>query len=62
MFGNSKEPVIASDDHIVNPAPAWAFAKLSRAETRVLPAGCGQGAFMCGKDLLNPAVDRFLGR
>jgi homoserine O-acetyltransferase len=54
--------VVASDDHIVNPAPALAFARLSRAETIVLPAGCGHGAFMCEKDLLNPAVDRFLGK
>jgi homoserine O-acetyltransferase len=54
--------VVASDDHIVNPAPALAFARLSHAETIVLPAGCGHGAFMCEKDLLNPAVDTFLGK
>jgi homoserine O-acetyltransferase len=48
--------------HIVNPAPALAFARLSHSETIVLPAGCGHGAFMCEKDLLNPAVDHFLGK
>lgn len=53
--------VVADQDHMVNPGPALTFARLIHAGTVVLPGDCGHLAFSCQKEMLYPAIARFLG-
>jgi homoserine O-acetyltransferase/O-succinyltransferase len=43
--------VVAADDHMVNPDPALAFAKMTHSQTLVLAEGCDHVAFVCQKEL-----------
>lgn len=52
--------VVASQDHMVNPAPALAFAESIDAETLELAGDCGHLAFVCEHDRVREAVDSFL--
>jgi homoserine O-acetyltransferase len=52
--------VVASQDHMVNPEPALAFAKLVNAEVLTLTGDCGHMATTCEADKTIPAVARFL--
>lgn len=58
---HAKVLVVASEqDHMVNPTPALAFAKLLGAKTLLLTSDCGHLAPGCEADKLNPAVETFL--
>lgn len=52
--------VSASQDHMVNPAPALNFAKLIGARTFILEGDCGHIATGCEASTLNPVVRAFL--
>jgi homoserine O-acetyltransferase/O-succinyltransferase len=58
--------VSTPDDRIVDPAPALAFARLARAETLVVPSGCGHAVFWCEEECeeerVGRAVREFLAR
>lgn len=57
----AKVLVVASEqDHMINPAPALAFAKLLGAKTFLLTSDCGHLAPGCEAKKLNPAVRAFL--
>lgn len=51
----------AEQDHMVNPIPALAFAKLIHASTLVLMSDCGHMAPGCEIDKVSPAIESFLG-
>ncbi len=51
----------AEQDHMVNPIPALAFAKLVHAQTLVLHSPCGHMAPGCELGTVAPVIDRFLG-
>ena len=50
----------AEQDHMVNPIPALAFAKLIHAQTLVLTSDCGHMAPGCEIDKVSPAIEQFL--
>ena len=50
----------AEQDHMVNPIPALAFAKLVHAQTLVLTSDCGHMAPGCELGKVSPAIDDFL--
>ncbi len=50
----------AEQDHMVNPIPALAFAKLVHAQTLVLTSDCGHMAPGCEIGKVSPAIDQFL--
>ncbi|TCK75097.1 alpha/beta fold hydrolase [Acidipila rosea] len=50
----------ASQDHMVNPIPALAFAKLIHAQTVVLDSDCGHSSPGCDMGKLSPIIDSFL--
>ncbi len=50
----------AQQDHMVNPIPALAFAKLVHAPTLVLTSDCGHMAAGCEIGKVSPAIDQFL--
>jgi homoserine O-acetyltransferase/O-succinyltransferase len=52
--------ISAAQDHMVNPGPALAFAKLIGAQTLVLESDCGHLSPGCEADKVNPAVRNFL--
>ncbi len=54
--------VVASQDHMVNPAPALEFAGLLGADTLSLEGDCGHRATGCESGKLHPAVRSFLNR
>lgn len=51
----------AEQDHMVNPIPALAFAKLVHAQTLVLHSDCGHMAPGCELGTVAPVIDVFLG-
>ena len=52
--------ITSQQDHVVNPAPARAFAQILKAETLELTSDCGHLAFLCEGEMLRTAVTRFL--
>ncbi len=52
--------VNAEQDHMVNPVPALALARLLHAPTLVLTSDCGHMAPGCELDKVAPAVENFL--
>ncbi len=50
----------AQQDHMVNPIPALAFAKLIHAQSVVLTSDCGHMAPGCEMDRVSPVIDQFL--
>ena len=54
--------IVATQDHMVNPAPALAFAPLIHAQTLVLESDCGHISPGCESDKVNAAVRDFLAR
>ena len=52
--------VAAVNDHLVNPAPALAWAKAAHAETYVSSGDCGHRIFECDGPALTLAVREFL--
>ena len=50
----------AEQDHMVNPIPALAFAKLVHAQTLVLHSDCGHMAPGCEQAKMAPVIDQFL--
>lgn len=52
--------VTSQQDHMVNPAPAEAFARATQSELLVLTGDCGHLATACEKEKLIAAVTRFL--
>ncbi len=50
----------AEQDHMVNPIPPLAFARLIHAQTLVLRSDCGHMAPGCELDKVAPAIDGFL--
>ena len=54
--------VIASQqDHMMNPTPALAVARLAGAQTLVLTSDCGHMAPGCELDKVSPVISEFLG-
>jgi homoserine O-acetyltransferase len=54
--------VISRQDHMVNPAPARAFAAAIKARTIELTGNCGHMATACESERMTPAVSDFLSR
>ncbi len=54
--------VPALQDHMVNPKPALAFAKLIHAQTFLLDSDCGHLSVGCEATQLDRAVTQFLGK
>ena len=52
--------IAAQQDHMVNPAPALAVARLAGAQTLVLTSDCGHMAPGCEMDKVLPVVGTFL--
>ncbi len=52
--------ISAEQDHMVNPIPALAFARLIHAQTLVLTSDCGHMAPGCELDKVAPAIAQFL--
>ncbi len=52
--------ITSQQDHVVNPAPARAFAQILKAETLEMSGDCGHLAFLCEGEMLRTAVTRFL--
>jgi homoserine O-acetyltransferase len=52
--------VNAQQDHMVNPIPALAFARLVHAQTLVLTSDCGHMAPGCDIVKIAPVIDQFL--
>ena len=52
--------VVSQQDHMVNPAPAQAFAPLIHAQVITLTSDCGHLATGCEADKLDPQVRAFL--
>ncbi len=50
----------AAQDHMVNPVPALALARLLHAQTLVLDSDCGHSAPGCEAKRIGPVIDRFL--
>jgi homoserine O-acetyltransferase/O-succinyltransferase len=57
----AKMLIVESDqDHMVNPLPAKAFAKLLNAPVVALTGDCGHIATGCESEKMNPAIQEFL--
>jgi homoserine O-acetyltransferase len=52
--------VAATQDHMVNPTPALAFARLIHAETLELTSDCGHLSPGCEEQKMNSAIQNFL--
>jgi homoserine O-acetyltransferase len=52
--------IVGLQDHMVNPQPALAFARLLQAHTLELDSDCGHLAIGCQAAKVNTAVERFL--
>lgn len=52
--------VVAAQDHMVNPKPAFDFAQMIGAKTLVLESDCGHRSTGCETDKLFPAIRNFL--
>jgi homoserine O-acetyltransferase len=52
--------IVGRHDHLVNPAPALAFAGFHKATVLVLESDCGHHATVCQEDLMVAAVRGFL--
>lgn len=50
----------AAQDHLVNPAPPIAFAKLRKEEATILDTDCGHGALQCAMPAMKAAVEKAL--
>ena len=53
-------PINAAQDHLVNPAPPIAFAKLRKEEATVLDTDCGHGALRCAMPAMKAVVEKAL--
>lgn len=53
-------PINAAQDHLVNPAPAIAFAKLRKEEATVLDTDCGHAALRCAMPAMKAVVEKAL--
>jgi homoserine O-acetyltransferase len=51
---------VATQDHMVNPAPALALASVLGARTLRLEGPCGHMAALCEREKLQPAIASFL--
>jgi len=54
--------IVALQDHMVNPLPALAFARLLQAPTLELDSDCGHLANGCQAPKVDAAVERFLAK
>ena len=54
--------IVALQDHMVNPLPALAFARLLQAPTLELDSDCGHLADGCQAAKVDAAVERFLAK
>lgn len=50
----------AAQDHVVNPAPSLAFAKLRKEEVTVLDTDCGHAALRCAMPAMKAVVEKAL--
>lgn len=50
----------ATQDHVVNPAPSIAFAKLRKEEITVLDTDCGHAALRCAMPTMKAVVEKAL--
>ncbi|MGA2223276.1 MAG: alpha/beta fold hydrolase [Syntrophobacteraceae bacterium] len=54
--------IVSLHDLMVNPEPAREFSGLIKAQLLELSTDCGHAAFLCERDKLRDAVERFLGK
>lgn len=54
--------VYTPDDHMVSSEPAAEFARLTGAETLVVPSDCGHSVFWCEAKSIGAAVRQFIAR
>jgi len=52
--------VVARQDHMVNPEPALAFARLIHAEVIEVAGDCGHNFAACNSEKIGPRTRRFL--
>jgi homoserine O-acetyltransferase len=61
VFHGRQLTVVASSDHMVNPAPALEFAHLAKADVLVLKGECGHmSPQLCEKDRVEKEVQNFI--
>lgn len=53
-------PINAAQDHLVNPAPPIAFAKLRKEEATILDTDCGHAALSCAMPAMKAVVEKAL--
>jgi homoserine O-acetyltransferase len=53
-------PINAAQDHVVNPAPPVAFARLRKDEATVLDTDCGHAALRCAMPAMKAVVEKAL--
>lgn len=53
-------PINAAQDHLVNPAPPLAFARLRKEEATVLDTDCGHAALRCAMPAMKAVVEKAL--
>jgi homoserine O-acetyltransferase len=61
--GQAKARIVAinaAQDHIVNPAPSIAFARLRKEEATILDTDCGHAALRCAMPAIKAAVEKAL--
>ena len=54
--------VVGLQDHMVNPTPALAFARMLRASTMELDSDCGHVVTACEQTKIGAAIEKFLAR
>jgi homoserine O-acetyltransferase len=54
--------IVGLQDHMVNPTPALAFARLLRASTMELDSNCGHVVTDCEQAKIGAAIAQFLAR
>ncbi|WP_028104928.1 alpha/beta fold hydrolase [Pseudoduganella violaceinigra] len=53
-------PINAAQDHLVNPAPPIAFAKLRKEDATILDTDCGHAALRCAMPAMKAVVEKAL--
>jgi len=53
-------PINAAQDHLVNPAPSLAFAKLRKEKVTILDTDCGHSALRCVMPTMKAVVEKAL--
>ena len=53
-------PINAAQDHLVNPAPSIAIAKLRKEEATILDTDCGHAALRCAMPAMKAVVEKAL--